>query len=314
MPESVETSLPEEEIREEKDLESGELGQISDEEAKERDDIERFIESVRRERAEKAEDFEEQIPPSPEGEEEEDSEYVEEEIAEEQAEEREAEEEIGEQQKILDLEEEEKRDIERFVKSVRKEREEKADESLTSEEEPPLSPEGMEEKTSEIEDALPPWAEKIKESPPPEFEDTEEERKIEESPELEEEFHKVEEKVSEEELSIPEVEVGLPEKVEQDNLPFEEEIEEGGRRVKRRRPSRLSIWLKSRAFDLFSIAILWLVSLWIASRVIGVTLFELISVSTLPVIAFYLILLVVYFSFFFLFLGETLGDYLFPQE
>jgi hypothetical protein len=72
--------------------------------------------------------------------------------------------------------------------------------------------------------------------------------------------------------------------------------------------------LKSRTFDLSFMAVIWLLSLWVASRLIGVTLFSLISVSTLPAVAFYLIILLVYFTFFRLFLGETLGDLIFYKD
>ena len=74
------------------------------------------------------------------------------------------------------------------------------------------------------------------------------------------------------------------------------------------------MWLKPRAFDLLSIAVFWLISLWLASRVMEVSLFQLLSVSALPALVFYVILLVVYYTFFLLFLGETLGDHFFPQE
>ncbi|MCK4263814.1 MAG: hypothetical protein KAX27_02625, partial [Candidatus Aminicenantes bacterium] len=73
-------------------------------------------------------------------------------------------------------------------------------------------------------------------------------------------------------------------------------------------------WLKSRVFDLLFIAALWLVTLWLASRVVEVSLFQLISASILSVAAFYIVLLVIYFFLFFVFLGETLGDHLFTQE
>ena len=84
--------------------------------------------------------------------------------------------------------------------------------------------------------------------------------------------------------------------------------------VRERPPSRFFFWLKSRVFDLLFIAALWLVTLWLASRVVEVSLFQLISASILSVAAFYIVLLVIYFFLFFVFLGETLGDHLFTQE
>jgi hypothetical protein len=47
---------------------------------------------------------------------------------------------------------------------------------------------------------------------------------------------------------------------------------------------------------------------------LSTNLFKLLSVSTLPAIGFYLALLAVYLFLFFLFLGQTLGDHLFPYE
>ena len=117
-----------------------------------------------------------------------------------------------------------------------------------------------------------------------------------------------------EEISIPEEEVSPPEKAEEKPPQLEEKPEPEKKIVVKRPPSRFIMRLKSRAFDLFSMAILWLVALWVASRIIGVTLYSLLSVSTLPVVGFYLIILLVYLFFFRLFLGETLGDFIFFQE
>jgi hypothetical protein len=62
------------------------------------------------------------------------------------------------------------------------------------------------------------------------------------------------------------------------------------------------------------IAALWFVTLHIASRMLSTNLFKLISVAALPVLGFYLTLLGVYLFLFFVFLGQTLGDQLFPYE
>ena len=69
-----------------------------------------------------------------------------------------------------------------------------------------------------------------------------------------------------------------------------------------------------KAFDLFFITALWLIALWLASRLINGSLFKLISVSVLAIVILYLILLISYFSLFLYFLGETLGDRLFHQR
>ena len=281
--------------KETQEIKGEDLEELSDAEIRERKDVERFVEAIKKERAEKARE---------EGAEEITGKGV-------------TPQETAGVQKILgleELEEKEKEDVEKFVESVKEEREEKTGESLTPEEEIHLTPEGTREGTSEVTDVLPPWAEKIKESVPPEFVDTQEEIAIEGTPEVEEEVQEEEEEAPEVEPTIPEIEVGLPERLGEKSLPLKKKAKALRRRNKRRRPSKLFIWLKSRAFDLLSIAAFWLVSLWLASRVVGVSLRQLISISTLPAIVFYVILLVVYFSFYLIFLGKTLGDYLFSRE
>ncbi len=58
---------------------------------------------------------------------------------------------------------------------------------------------------------------------------------------------------------------------------------------------------------------LWVISLWFTAQVVGVSFFRLLFVSPLPVLAFYVILLVLYFFLFLYFLGETLGDHYFSE-
>lgn len=223
---------------------------------------------------------------------------------------------------ITDSDEKEKEDIEKFLDTIRKDREEKKEE------------------TQETGDELPPWAEKLKESPPSEVHDTEEEIpteeplelgevippevkdvdeseeeiQIEEPVEQKEDITDEEEKVEDKEIAPTDTEKGLPEGVDQESLLFDGMIEKKEKKVRERLPSRFSFWLKSRVFDLLFIAALWLVTLWLASRVVEVSLFQLISASILSVAAFYIVLLVIYFFLFFVFLGETLGDHLFTQE
>jgi hypothetical protein len=259
-------------------------------------------------------------------------------------------------EKVIDPEEKEKAEIEKFLKSLKDDRDEWDGEI------PPT-------------DELPPWAEKIKDEKPDEMPAAEEEAEVEsESEEKSQEFEEPqeelpveEEKAADEEppaeelpmeefppigdeegteekeevlrpigltpedevpdVKIPEEEteeeeaaampdtgMGLPEGVEQENLPFADKPSEEFEDEEKSPPSKLSTWLKSRTFDVLFIAALWIVTLHIASRMLSTNLFKLISVSVLPVIAFYLVLLTAYLFLFFLFLGQTLGDHLFPYE
>lgn len=216
-------------------------------------------------------------------------------------------------EKIVDSEEKEKAEIEKFLRSLKEDREEWGGEI------PPT-------------DEFPPWAEKIKEeekkadlveqneSYPAEDELLVEEGEPEEmihedipEEEVPQEDIRVEEP-SEEEVSMPDTGMGLPEGLEQESLPFEAKPAEVYEEEEKKPPSRLSMWLKSRAFDVLFIAAIWIVTLHIASRMMSTNLFRLISVSALPVFALYLVLLAVYLFLFFFFLGQTLGDHLFSQE
>ena len=255
-------------------------------------------------------------------------------------------------EKIIDPEEKEKAEIEKFLKSL------KEDRSKWEGEIPPT-------------DELPPWAEEIKEKQPEEISGEGEEKKsqdfiepeedqptveeqVDESPLIEEEPLPVkeeqeediqEEEISdqeelhpdertpeeatpdvelpleeiqertppEEEISMPDTSMGLPEGVEQERLPFDERPA-GVFKEEKISSSKLPNWVKSRAFDVLFIAAMWIVTIHIASRMMATNLFRLISVAILPVFAFYLVLLGVYLFLFFLFLGQTLGDHLFPHE
>ena len=228
-------------------------------------------------------------------------------------------------EKIVDPEEKEKAEIEKFLKSLKEERDEWEGEI------PPT-------------DEFPPWAEKIKDEQPRETPAVEEEGKKDDLREIQEEYpaeeklhaeeeefeeileeEKLEEEVLEEgveheeerleeEVSMPDTGMGLPEGLEQESLPFEAKPAEVYEEMEKKPPSGLSIWLKSRAFDVLFIAAIWIVTLHIASRMMSTNLFRLISVSALPVFALYLVLLAVYLFLFFFFLGQTLGDHLFSQE
>jgi len=260
-------------------------------------------------------------------------------------------------EKVIDPEEKEKAEIEKFLKSLKDDRDEWDGEI------PPT-------------DELPPWAEKIKDEKPDEmpavdaeseveaqeFEEPkeklpleeeeiaeeqplDEELPVEESPSAEEEKEEEVEEIlkpmgltpedevpevqipvdeageegiveeeAEEESSMPDTAMGLPEGVEQEKLPFVDKSTGEFDEEEKSPPSKLSTWLKSRTFDVLFIAALWIVTLHIASRMLSTNLFKLISVSVLQVFSFYVALLAVYLFLFFLFLGQTLGDHLFPYE
>ncbi len=318
-PEAEETGIPPE--GEKVEPETEDPYRVSEEEEKEKEDIEKFIESVKKEREQKARDFKKAVMPTPEGgweDEETHSETPEEDMT---------------PQMLIELEEKEKEDIKRFVRSVKEGRQE-SKEPLTSEEEIPGVSEAPPGKTTNTGVGLPPWAEKIKKSAPPELKDTEEEKRFEGLPEDEEtseeekkaiqeqevvpegtEFTPQEvERVPEEKVPVQEMEVEVPEEEEEEVPQLEKKAEPEKKIVVKRPPSRFIMRLKSRTFDLSFMAVIWLLSLWVASRLIGVTLFSLISITTLPVVGFYLIILLVYFTFFRLFLGETLGDLIFYQD
>jgi hypothetical protein len=73
-------------------------------------------------------------------------------------------------------------------------------------------------------------------------------------------------------------------------------------------------WIKARIFDVFFIAALWFITLWVASQVLEISVIEVISTSFSLTLIFLGILLALYFFFFLFFLGETLGNYLFSQD
>jgi hypothetical protein len=218
----------------------------------------------------------------------------------------------------------------------------------------PKKKEESEKPTSDTREDLPPWVRGIKGGAPSgdleEEEEVEEEqaedKQVEEVEQEEEEEEEQEEEEDAAEETTEEVEeekpptrpewtadsgIGIPERVTQEGLPFkdgaalaegeEQEMtaEEGGEEegtVDRepRQHAGFSLKLKSKLIDLVFITALWLISLWFTSRVIGVSFFRLIAGSPGPVLAFYFILLLLYFFLFLYFLGETLGDHYFSPE
>ncbi len=213
--------------------------------------------------------------------------------------------------RIVDPAEKEKQEIERFLASIKKERGEKD----ALEEEILPDPSEIKKGILETKDELPPWAEKIKEPLPGEVPFSEEEEEREEPLETEEEALPVEaEEPHDETISPYDSEIDIQEGVYQESLPFDKEKREETKGISVRSPSRFSIWLKSRVFDLLFIGTIWLIALWIASRLMEVPLFKLISASGLPVVIFYLVLLICYFFLFLYFMGNTLGEHLFSRE
>ncbi len=86
-------------------------------------------------------------------------------------------------------------------------------------------------------------------------------------------------------------------------------------RVRRQsHPVGFGDWIKARAFDVVFVSVLWFVALWIASQVVGGTVFQLLAGSAPVAILFLGVLLLIYFFFFLYFLGETLGNYLFSSD
>lgn len=293
-----------------------------EEEEKEKKEIERFLDSVKKERADKAQSFKHKVMPTPEGgwEEEEEAGTPKEDMT---------------PQELIDLEDKEKEDIEKFVESVKEEREKDKEIPAPGEETPSISESGPVQPPDTKSEPLPPWAEKIKDEAPPQFEETEEEEKVgifaetepeevleeqEKTPELQQvipvetEMTPPEKVTPEDEMPAPVSGVGIAEKEKEEPPRAEERAEPEKKIAVRRPPSRFVMRLKSRAFDLFSMAVLWLLALWGVSRYLGVTLYSILSESTLPVVGFYLIMLFVYYIFFRIFLGETLGDFIFYQE
>lgn len=60
--------------------------------------------------------------------------------------------------------------------------------------------------------------------------------------------------------------------------------------------------------------VFWLVSLWLASRSMDVSLFQVLAVAGTSSFIFFAVLLVSYFFLFYFFLKETLGDRLFRER
>jgi hypothetical protein len=113
--------------------------------------------------------------------------------------------------------------------------------------------------------------------------------------------------------TAPWIETTMEEK-EKPPPPKREKIEEV--KAHRSHPNFKGIlrWLQSRLFDVAFVALLWFVSLFLASLFLRVSIFRLISSSLTAVLIYFGILIIQYFFLFFFFLGDTLGDRIFKTE
>jgi hypothetical protein len=163
--------------------------------------------------------------------------------------------------------------------------------------------------------SLPPWANRIRETPA--TVEPEEETRTEPRP-LSREW-------------TTDSGIGIPEKITQAALPFgdagERSVQTPGREedhvedttdiatpeVEAGRPVPLALKLRAKLVDWVFVTALWVISLWFTAQVVGVSFFRLLFGSPLPVLAFYAILLILYFFLFLYFLGETLGDHYFSE-
>jgi len=73
-------------------------------------------------------------------------------------------------------------------------------------------------------------------------------------------------------------------------------------------------YVKAKLFDLLFVGLFWLISIWLAARSLGTTIFRLMDVAASGLLVYLLILTVTYFFLFYFFIGETLGDRLFKEE
>ena len=215
---------------------------------------------------------------------------------------------------MVDPAEKEKEEIERFLDSLKKERQMRR------------------EATEEVAEDLPPWAENMK----PSSSEGEEEGEIElDESELESLGGQEQEIEIPDEEEVPakdeyfegetadepvlvdtaaDVSIG-EEKIAQPSL-FEEDEEGtlfGGFSKKRRRSSGLSLKLMPRIFDILFVSVLWILSIWGVSYIIKISIFDILNGSIFPLLGFFGILLLIYFFLFYFFLGETLGDYIFSR-
>lgn len=194
-------------------------------------------------------------------------------------------------------------------------------------------------------DSLPPWAGMIKEKPAAPEEEGEErelaDREFANEAAGEEEGYEEEESSEPPAFEISERAadsgIGIPERPLQEQLPldraresseplperkpaFEErpgwrdEKEAEEETAREPRPFRPASFIKAKLFDVLFMGVFWLVSLWLASRSMDVSLFQVLAVAGTSSFIFFAVLLVSYFFLFYFFLKETLGDRLFRER
>ena len=168
------------------------------------------------------------------------------------------------------------------------------------------------------EEELPPQAAETEESDSTESPYNEEEMPA-EMPQEEKDLYETEDIPAEEPPSEIETESAVPESLEQPSFEFSgypaKKKKKERRKFKSKRPQiKIPAMLKARVFDGFLIAAFWFISVWAASFLTSVSVFQLIADSVLPTVAFFIILLAIYFSLFLVFLGETLGNLIFSKK
>jgi hypothetical protein len=98
------------------------------------------------------------------------------------------------------------------------------------------------------------------------------------------------------------------------SAPVREQVPAEAVEEEPRPPFSLSLFAKSKGFDLLLVGAFWLVAMWVAARSLGSTLFEMLGSSPTALVGLYGILVGLYFFLFKFFLGETLGDRLFRER
>ena len=273
----------------------------------------------------------------------------------------------GDQLSIFDPVEKEKEDIERFLKSLRKERrEQKPEIPETGTELPPWAKKiqkeeitDAEEKAGADEQESAPFHEEkdipeiLQVEEPEVLPDDEQENPLEDEPKefIENDENDAEspeinifendnpedgilfEPVEEEEPDHQELEEKEEHKVIPDGRDwmFEEDatsVAEGAEVVKETvrddhfnlfemestAGSGLARWIKRRIVDVLLVGVVWFIALILASFVMEKTVFQLIRSSASTVFLFLGVLIIQYFFLFYFFLGSTLGDRLFTRK
>ncbi len=223
----------------------------------------------------------------------------------------------GDQMSIFDPIEKEKKDIEQFLHSLREER-------------------GKQESGHNgTGTGLPPWAKEIENQARKE-EPAEKDQLQETEPEdiEEDQVEEKDESLAQEEATHVEDEPPEQEeetgswliKEEEEEIPAEEPAEEEQAALFGNDTflkdsglpplfhSGILRWIKSRFFDVFAVSVVWILTVWLASRILGRSIVVLVSNSLLWMLILLGVFLLQYFFLFGLFLGGTLGDRLFPKK